>query len=140
MQPQYVVEMSETAEIAFTTLFGDAQHCLNRGDKTNHKVTIFKKINEALDSLSSWPFDRHRALVGRFSNVYIMNIDSVCFYYHIDVACRRVFVRSIEITKTHPDLSWVRKPEFRSQATKIFDVLGIDGTDFLNERPPFAVH
>jgi hypothetical protein len=141
MLPRFAVELSQTAETAFTKLFDEAQQCPDIGKKDNHKVTVFRIIDRALASLSSCPFDENRALAGRLlSNVYVINLDSVCVYYHIDPERHIVFVRSIEISKTHPDLSWVRKPEFRNEATKIFDVLGIDGTDFLNNHPPFAVH
>jgi len=141
MLPRFAVELSKTAEDAFTKLFDEAQECPDIGKKANQKVTVFRIIDRALDSLASRPFDEKRALAGQLlSSVYVINLDSVCVYYHIDPKRRIVYVRSIEISKTHPDLSWVRKPEFRSEATKIFDVLGIDATDFLNDRPPFSVN
>lgn len=141
MTPRFAVELSETAEATLTKLFDEALQCRDIGKKSNPAVTVFKVVNRALISLLHCPCDEKRALAGRFfHNVYVINLDSICVYYQIDLELQTVFVVSIEVSKTHPDLSWVRKPEFRSEATKIFDVLGIDGTDFLDDKPPFAVN
>ena len=71
MATEYVVELTKTARTTYERIFEDAQECLQKGDKTNSKVTLSNMVDEMIDRIIPHdPFNPERALQGPLSNIF----------------------------------------------------------------------
>ncbi len=71
MQTRYAIELTATAERAYRRIHEDAQRCLESGDSTNSKVTLFNMVEELLDKIIPHdPFAHGKGLSGALSSCF----------------------------------------------------------------------
>jgi mRNA-degrading endonuclease RelE of RelBE toxin-antitoxin system len=70
-KPDYEIQLSAVAEATYKRMHQEAQECIERGDRTNAKVTRFNMVEEALDRIIPHdPFGPGRCLSGALSGIY----------------------------------------------------------------------
>ena len=71
MSRAYDLELTATAEATFSRLYYEAQECLNSGDGSNSKVTLFHIVEEMVTKIIPHdPFSPKRALSGKLSKFF----------------------------------------------------------------------
>jgi mRNA-degrading endonuclease RelE of RelBE toxin-antitoxin system len=71
MSPAYGVELTATAEKTFSRLYQEAQECIDAGDGSNSKVTLFRMVEEIVTKIIPHdPFSTSRALSGKLSKFF----------------------------------------------------------------------
>jgi len=71
MPEKYTLELTESAERVYSSLCEAAQKCIDSGDVTNSKVTLFNMVEEILDKIIPHdPFAPERGLSGPLSGLF----------------------------------------------------------------------
>lgn len=92
----YRIELTEGAEETYTRLSQEAQTCLDRGDRSNSKVTLFRMVEEAIDKIIPQdPFNPRRALSGPLSNMFRVRKGRVRILYAGSSKQRRIVILHI---------------------------------------------
>ena len=138
MQACYSVQLTATAEQAYTNLHSEAQTCISKGDGSNKKVTFFNSVEEALDeTIPVHPFDAGQELAGVLTGIYCLWLGPLCIYYAPDADGEQVLVLYIGTRTGKVDLTWLREAlrDGNSKAFKVLRELGIDHNHLLKDAP-----
>lgn len=96
---KYTVELSEVAERTYLRLADEAQVCIDRGDKANSKVKLFRMVEEALDKIIPQdPFAPERSLSGILSGYYRVKKGRLRICYIGNSSTKRIKVLYISDT------------------------------------------
>jgi hypothetical protein len=90
------IQLTATAENAYTRCSDEAEHCISTGDDRNPKVKFFRTLDHALSNrIPADPFNQKIALSGSLSNLFRFSQDDlrVCYLGHGEQ--RRIIVLSI---------------------------------------------
>jgi hypothetical protein len=85
MSGQLRIQLTATAEAAYSRFSDEAEACLSKGDECNPKVKFFHMLNDALTKIiPADPFNRNMALSGSLSNVFRFNQENlrICYLGH----------------------------------------------------------
>jgi mRNA-degrading endonuclease RelE of RelBE toxin-antitoxin system len=85
MSGQLQIELTATAEAAYSRFSDEAEACLSKGDECNPKVKFFHILNEALTKIiPADPFNRNMALSGSLSNIFRFSQENlrICYLGH----------------------------------------------------------
>jgi mRNA-degrading endonuclease RelE of RelBE toxin-antitoxin system len=71
MAVKYSVELTENAQRTYERIYKDAQTCLDSGDSSSSKITLFHMVEELLDRIIPHdPFAPERGLSGPLSAIF----------------------------------------------------------------------
>jgi hypothetical protein len=82
---QLQIQLTATAEKAYSLCHDEAASCLANGDNCNTKVKLFQALDEALTkSIPSDPFNQKMALAGALCNIFRFSGENVrvCYLGH----------------------------------------------------------
>jgi hypothetical protein len=85
MGGQLQIQLTATAEAAYSRFCNEAENCVARGDESNPHVKFFRALNDALaKDIPSDPFNRKMALSGSLSNIFRFSRENlrICYLGH----------------------------------------------------------
>jgi hypothetical protein len=79
------IQLTATAQSAYTRCSNEAEQCISTGDERNPKVKFFRTLDDALTNrIPADPFNQKIALSGSLSNLFRFSQDNlrVCYLGH----------------------------------------------------------
>jgi len=90
---QLQIQLTATAEAAYTRCRDEAATCIAEGDECNPKVKLFEALDEALTkTIPSDPFNQKMALAGSLSNIFRFSGENLRVCYLAHGSQRRIIV------------------------------------------------